>query len=276
MEFLVPLLLLGGALCTCFAEEKIECGTKGQGIGRIVGGTNVTTVGQWPWQITIQVKHAGFHFCGGSIIKPRWIVTAAHCFKENANPSRYSVTAGELNLEKQEGDEQVMEIAKIIRHSEFNKTGHTEYDIAVLKLKNKITFNDKVRPICLPTKRFLDGKICWATGWGHAKPRKIGEQPVGSTTLKQVKFPLVSDKECRSRYSNMTSTVICGGYKLQSKGACQGDSGGPVTCKNKDGVWDLAGVVSFGLNGCAQKNTYDFFTNMAKFKKWVEDQIKQN
>ncbi|KXJ23480.1 Transmembrane protease serine 3 [Exaiptasia diaphana] len=80
-----------------------------------------------------------------------------------------------------------MEIAKIIRHSEFNKTGHTEYDIAVLKLKNKITFNDKVRPICLPTKRFLDGKICWATGWGHAKPRKIGEQPVGSTTLKQAR-----------------------------------------------------------------------------------------
>lgn len=274
MKLSLPLLLLGVVLYLCFAEEEIECGTKGEGIGRIVGGTDVTTVGQWPWQIAL-FKRSG-HFCGGSIIKPNWIVTAAHCFKPGAKPSKYRVTVADLNLAKNEGSEKVMEIEKIIRHTEFNKTGYMENDIAVLKLKTNITFNDKVRPICLPTKRFPDGENCYATGWGWINAFKNGDQPVRSPILKQLKVPLVSDQECEKLFRRLPPGVICGGYKVEPKGICKGDSGGPLACKNESGIWNLAGTVSFSLDGCAQKDTYDYFTDIANYKGWVEDQINKN
>ncbi|XP_020912658.2 serine protease 30 [Exaiptasia diaphana] len=277
MMLLIPLLLLG-ALCTCFAEaKKIECGTIGKGIGRIVGGKSVTTKGAWPWQISIKSRRGFRHFCGGSIIKPNWIVTAAHCFHPNPNPSHYKVTAGQLNFRKKERDVQTLDIEKIIRHPNFNqkKSPKFDYDIALLKLKNKITYNDKVRPICLPRKRFPDGENCYATGWGRLKEKKKNESPKTPNILQQLKIPLVSDKTCRRRFRLMSSRMICGGYREKGKGVCQGDSGGPLACKNKSGIWDLAGVVSFGW-GCARKDTYDFYTNMVKLKGWVERQINRN
>ncbi|KXJ23513.1 Coagulation factor XI [Exaiptasia diaphana] len=213
-----------------------------------------------------------------SIIKPDWIVTAAHCFQSNPNTADYKVIAGELNLKKKEGDEQVMDIEKIIEHPKYDESKRPkyDYDIKLLKLKTKIQFNDKVRPICLPTKRFKDGGNCYATGWGYTKDFKGNKNLKASTTLQQLKIPLVSDKTCKYAFSSMTSRMICGGYKDKGKGICKGDSGGPLACKNKSGIWDLAGAMSFVLGSCAQQNTYDFFTNIHELKGWIEDQVNKN
>lgn len=45
--------------------------------GRVVGGTE-TSVGKWPWQVSLQ--YGSTHICGGTIIDPQWVLTAAHCF----------------------------------------------------------------------------------------------------------------------------------------------------------------------------------------------------
>ena len=64
---------------------------------RIVGGTNAKP-GAWPWQVTMDYKgHAEKpHWCGGSIIAPQWIVSAAHCFAYGADPDQYTIVAGNL------------------------------------------------------------------------------------------------------------------------------------------------------------------------------------
>lgn len=46
---------------------------------RIVGGT-LATKNEWAWQVSMQWR--GRHVCGGAIISPRWVITAAHCFVE--------------------------------------------------------------------------------------------------------------------------------------------------------------------------------------------------
>ncbi|KXJ23493.1 Plasma kallikrein [Exaiptasia diaphana] len=255
----------------CFAEEEIKCGTKGKGNERIVGG-KIAKKNSWPWQITIKLK-GGFHYCGGSIIKPNWIVTAAHCFEEHPNPEHYKVTAGEHNLRKDEGDEKEFDLEEIIKHSEYNELrGHEfDYDVALLKLKGNITYDEKIRPVCLKTQSFPSGTNCSVTGWGYLKENS-GRKP---SRLRQAIVPLVSQRDCQRAYRDATERMLCAGYPQGDIDSCKFDSGGPLVCKNKSGAFELVGVVSWGI-GCALPRKYGVYANMDKLTEWVETKIKNN
>lgn len=67
----------------------IGCGSRPAGM-RIINGQNAAPHA-WPWQISLR---RGGHICGGSLISPEWVVTAAHCIHRNKNPSGYTVVAG--------------------------------------------------------------------------------------------------------------------------------------------------------------------------------------
>ena len=76
---------------------NVECGTK-KPDPRIVGGTNAQP-GSWPWQVLVGFKPFwGPVWCGGSILTPYWIVTAAHCFNFGTNATSYTVTVGKDTL----------------------------------------------------------------------------------------------------------------------------------------------------------------------------------
>lgn len=75
----------------------MECGTRGRtkAVGtRVVGGTNAKP-GSWPWQVAMDyTDHHAPHWCGGSIVTPHWIVTAAHCFQHVDDPKEYTIVVG--------------------------------------------------------------------------------------------------------------------------------------------------------------------------------------
>ena len=75
---------------------------------------------------------------------------------------------GEYDLRKKDATEQVIPIDQIFKHPKHNPP-NIDYDVALIKLKKPIKFNNDVRPVCLPRKDFPLGTKCYVTGWGHTR-----------------------------------------------------------------------------------------------------------
>lgn len=138
------------------------CGTRASYGPRIVGG-NASSPRQWPWQVSLQFH--GHHLCGGSVITPRWIVTAAHCVYDLYLPSSWSVQVGFVT--QQDTQVHPYSVEKIIYHRNY-KPKTMGNDIALMKLAAPLVLNGHIEPICLPNfgEQFPEGKMCWVSGWG--------------------------------------------------------------------------------------------------------------
>ncbi|XP_016064467.1 PREDICTED: plasma kallikrein [Miniopterus natalensis] len=255
----------GYSLRLCRRGDISVCGKKSN--ARIVGGTN-SSWGEWPWQVTLQVKLTGqSHVCGGSIIGNRWILTAAHCFDGLSFSDMWRVYGGILNLSEITKETPFSRVKEIIIHQNYNISENSN-DIALIKLEAPLNYTEFQKPICLPSKD--DTNIiytnCWITGWGFTKER--GEV---QNILQKTNIPLVTNEECQKRYRDykITKQMICAGYKEGGKDACKGDSGGPLVCKH-DGTWLLVGITSWG-EGCGRREHPGVYTKVAEYVDWILD-----
>lgn len=255
-------------------QGSVECGKKAVH-SRIVGGINAQP-GSWPWQVTMDYTgEPSPHWCGGSIITPEWIVTAAHCFAHGDETHKYTITVGEHNLDRLEGYEQNITVERIIKHPKYDAYSNHDYDVALMKLKTPIKYNSHVRPVCLATSDFDAGTNCFVTGWGHTS-----EGGNIARILQQAEVPLVSRDTCQNAYSSVgwgrykiTTRMRCAGYAGGAIDACQGDSGGPLVCV-RNNKWFLMGVVSWGI-GCAREGRYGVYADVMDLKYWIQETINK-
>jgi len=261
------LVILAAILAGTFAQE---CGTPQVFSTRVIAGTTARR-GAWPWQILMMFD--GRPGCGGSLVSPNWVVTAAHCvYGREGNPSSFSIRVGEHNWDERTGSEVDIQIQQVVRHPSYNPRTF-ENDVALLKLSQPAQFNQYVQPVCLPSSEVQPGTQCVLTGWG--KIRHPGQM---THVLQQVNLPVVSNSECdalnwRSIHIHVRESMICGGDGGQTRrGGCHGDSGGPFVC-NVGGKWELHGAVSHGSSTCDSYKSYTVFSRISYLKGWIESQI---
>ncbi|XP_078472868.1 coagulation factor X-like [Lampetra planeri] len=232
--------------------------------GRVVGGKECPR-GQCPWQVLISRK--GAPVCGGTILSPQWILTAAHCTIYETKNLR--ILAGEHNVDEVEGSEQELGILRIVDHPSFNIKLSYDNDISLIQLSRPIQFTRYALPICLPNQRFVRGVLRsvvagTVSGWG-----KLNEFGPAAGILQRLEVPYVDDEQCRAAMGSkvITANMFCAGYETGGQDSCSGDSGGPHATRYGS-TWFLTGVVSWG-KGCAREGKFGVYTKVLNYLDWI-------
>ncbi|KAL9985540.1 hypothetical protein ACROYT_G007958 [Oculina patagonica] len=236
---------------------------------RIVGGTSAKH-GDWPWQAMLRTS-SGFPYCGGTLVDPRWVVTATHCVRGKSAGSVF-VRLGAHKRTSSVGTEQDFRVEKVITHPSYHKPKSYSHDIALLKLEKPAVLGRYVNLACLPhnVNAPVDGEKCWITGWGRLASG--GSSP---TYLQQVSVPIASRARCDKAYPNkIHDSMICAGLDQGGIDSCQGDSGGPMVCEN-GGRYYLHGATSWGY-GCASAGKFGVYAKVKYLMQWITSEMKKN
>ncbi|MBE5190086.1 serine protease [Vibrio parahaemolyticus] len=235
---------------------------------RIIGGEPANTS---DWKFIASLVRKGQptsigHFCGGSFLGGKYVLTAAHCV-EGLNADDLDIVLG-LYDQNRESQAQRITVNNIYSHTAYN-SHTTNNDIALIELEHSVDS----ATIDLATPEVLDsvrvGDKLHVAGWGNTSTT----DRVYPTVLQQVDLEYVDRATCQNlsgNYSNVSDDGICAGYYWGGKDSCQGDSGGPLIVDD-NGINKLLGVVSWG-DGCAQPNAYGVYANVAHFQHngWID------
>ena len=256
------LLALLAVLCTASPASAIP----------IVGGQE--TDEKWPWMVYLnqgrqEIELDSSNYCGGSLIAPTWVMTAAHCITDEViDPLVTTVVIGRHSQTNDTGER--IQARRIVVHEEYADNGTP--DIALVELERAPEAAITPIQIAAPGEEALytPGTMATILGWGH---QEDGGSP--SDVLKEAQVPIVSDEQCGAAYSDPSwgwtpGDMICAGFPEGGTDTCQGDSGGPLIVPVPGGGWRQVGVTSFG-EGCAKAGWPGVYTEAAgaRIREWV-------
>lgn len=227
---------------------------------RIIGGVNAA-VGEFPFMVSLQDPTSG-HFCGGSLVSPNYVLTAAHCV--DGDSGTLNVRIGGTRITGSTDTGAARTVTNVIVHPGYSGGIN---DIALLKLNAPYTGS---APIALAEEEDSPaGKECTVSGWGVTDPSG-GSLP---TRMKKVNVNIVSTAQCNaaSSYAGQVdgTTEICAGVSGGGRDSCQGDSGGPLftSDESSSGIVQV-GVVSWG-NGCAEAAYPGVYARVSNYLSWI-------
>lgn len=222
--------------------------------------------GEAPFAVALVVRGqpaASSVFCGGSLVAPGVVVTAAHCVL-GKRPSRVDVVAGRQRLDTIGGDR--VPVARIAIAKGYDR--HTDaHDIAVLRLARP---SDAGAPIALPGAgaQPVAGSAAITYGWGLVSRH----QDLISKRLRAGELRIRSGRRCSELYDGDFGRAVdvCASSPADrgAVNACEGDSGGPLAT-GPAGSETLVGVVSYGLGACSSRRHPDVFAKVSADVRWL-------
>lgn len=257
--------------------------------GRIIwtdessAGAAAAPAGSFPWLASLFLRRASgeaFFMCAATVVSPRVLVSAAHCFNEKYKDSDWFVRVGDNYIAEDDPSEQTFQVDRIIRHENFVPLsapgGDGRHDIALLvirprKVASRIAFDKYVTPACLPDlgaelQRWRSSD-CEISGWGMQQYNNSDSYP-DSVRAAKIIVSNVDEGECDYLYNRVVSRTgkFCAGGDVD---ACQEDSGGPLMCEYK-GRYQLVGIVSSG-KGCGSYP--GLYTEVSRYSSWISSWV---
>ncbi|NWV03202.1 CATG protein, partial [Ptilonorhynchus violaceus] len=230
--------------------------------GRIIGGREVKPHSR-PYMAHLQIKkETGSSTCGGFLIRPDAVLSAAHCVDEGTKG--ITVTLGAHDIRKKGPTQQNFAVRHWVIHPNYSHRGF-QNDIMLLKLKPKANITEYVKtiPFARRNERLQPGTKCDVAGWGLTSLR--GHK---TDVLMEVELKVQNAEECEQGFPNyQCQSMLCVGDKYDEKASYCGDSGGPLVCNRK-----AHGIVSHG-------GTYNplpqVFTRISYFEPWIHEQLRR-
>jgi trypsin len=238
---------------------------------RIIGGTPARATDN-PFQVALLSKgdsnNATAQFCGGTLVRPNLVVTAAHC-SDFVQPDQVQVLTGTQNLD---GTGVRRDVSRIAIHPNWSANTFNN-DVAVWQLSTAASGGGPTpaRGLALAKRDGRVGDTLLVTGWGLTS-----ENGAPAVQLRKVEVPLVDRRDCNDADSyngQITDRMLCAGVAAGGRDSCQGDSGGPLTGGADRSV--LTGIVSWGT-GCARPNLFGIYTRVSDpvIRNFIEKQIR--
>eukprot|EP01026_Neomeris_dumetosa_P031375 TRINITY_DN2489_c0_g1_i2.p1 TRINITY_DN2489_c0_g1~~TRINITY_DN2489_c0_g1_i2.p1 ORF type:complete len:507 (+),score=41.46 TRINITY_DN2489_c0_g1_i2:176-1696(+) len=291
-------------------EQDTGCSPSEPELMRIMGGDIVEDPLRWSYIISLQIKIQGicyWHFCGGSLIAPNLVLTAAHCIWNRGKDWRDSVIPVGNSISGNISHSLFAAVNPRCRHQQGSTDGRipvvryfmprnyngnsVNNDIMILELQSDslsaqelgvVKINDNVS--------ILDelSQPLTIVGWGHTSVEEAATVGLANKRRqKQAFLQYIKPQNCVNILKGYSmdeffdnETMICA-YN-ETADACGGDSGGPLLMEgNFDGtnvVDTLVGLVSWGpVEGCTsnQQQVTGVYTNVAHYKDWIQ-QVQEN